>query len=79
MLSFMLTKSPSPSLALLATLSRSPVPAGFVVSPPPRLRARFATDEQIYLVMELAKGGHLFDRIMRDGSLTERYAASGSA
>jgi hypothetical protein len=39
-----------------------------------RLREVFGTDEYVYLVMELARGGELMDVVIRDGLLTEALA-----
>lgn len=43
------------------------------------LREVFATEEYIYLVMELATGGALMDMVAREGSLSESLCAKATA
>lgn len=41
-----------------------------------RLFEVFEDEKDLYLVMELCTGGELFDRIIKSGHFSERYAAS---
>lgn len=41
-----------------------------------RLFEVFEDEKDLYLVMELCTGGELFDRIIKFGHFSERYAAS---
>ena len=42
------------------------------------LKEAFATEEYVYLVMELANGGCLFDVVVREGTLSESFAAAAT-
>ena len=72
---------PDPPLCLF--LSCSPSSALPIIAPPQlprhphvvRLHAVFETRHELILVMERARGGELFDRIVARGQFSEREAA----